>query len=82
MIGIKDTLELTAAIHGGKRLADRIHTKTHRSGRESMDRRLPLTKINAKTVSPLRKSSDMIVMPGISDELGRYRARNTVHRAA
>ncbi len=83
MIGIKDILDITAPIHGGRdRLADRVHhAKSSAEKQHTHPDGSPLLR-RATHKPDYRKSVKLIALPSISDEMGRYRSLRTKDHAA
>ncbi|MEO0509892.1 MAG: hypothetical protein AAF065_08545 [Verrucomicrobiota bacterium] len=77
MIGIKDTLELTAPIHGGQRLADRVTiTDKSRDGQVAEFQKANPGSISATYPKGKRaKSTDLIPLPGMLDTLRNYQTK-------
>ena len=79
MIGIKDTLELTASIYGGNRLSDKIRTagiKIPTKASNALDGTAH-SESRFYRSQKTRSSGKLIALPGISDELSRYRPQST-----
>ncbi|MEM8867964.1 MAG: hypothetical protein AAGC73_06820 [Verrucomicrobiota bacterium] len=85
MIGIRDNLVLSARLLGGNRLADRVFTQAQSSHNDVSDRHSSLSNQRIEEFdirrNYRRKSTKLIALPAISDEL-RSRPRSGVHIAA
>lgn len=84
MIGIKDTLDLTAHLHGGNRIADQIHgSAPQQSGVTQLNSEQPANWHRNTYKRPFaRKGGRLIRLPDITDTLRTYHAPKSAYLAA
>ena len=78
MIGLQEIIDITAPIHGGNRLADRVvRAEINRTTTGSTR----WNRVSYKAL-PSRKGGKLIALPIISDELRHFPQRHTANQAA
>lgn len=84
MIGIQDILETTAPLHGGRRITDQVRVATPKNQTPNNETQPANTNWHKNTTKRMlpRRGGNIIALPGISDELSRYRSRSGWNRAA
>lgn len=78
MIGIPDIIDLTAPLHGGKRLTDQVFradTDAPRTGTATLEEASP-------TARSTRSRAPLIAMPIIAEELNHYFPARRQNQAA